>query len=265
MTTSNDEFSALSEEERRTLSEYLIRLGDDRLILGHRLSEWCGHGPALEEDLALANIALDLLGQASAMLSLAGKLEGRGRDEDRLAYFRETTEFKGLLLCELPKGDFAFTIARQFLFDCYGVLLMEELQKSTFLPLAAIAAKSLGEQRYHLRHTEEWVIRLGDGTEESHCRISAAFEELQRFSGEAFITDSTEEFLHAKFNVPLSRKLQERYFQKVNEVLQEATLGALPSDAVFLAGGREGKHTEYLGKLLAEMQILPRSYPDARW
>ncbi|HSJ62965.1 MAG TPA: 1,2-phenylacetyl-CoA epoxidase subunit PaaC, partial [Gemmatimonadaceae bacterium] len=183
--------------QRRTpvenpLFEYLLRLGDDRLVLGHRLSEWCGHGPILEEDIALANIALDLIGQASNLLRLAGEAEGKGRDEDALAYFREAVEYRNCLLVELPVGDFAVTIVRQFLFDAHSVLLLEALSRCGHETLAGIAAKALKEDTYHLRHSIEWMAKLGDGTEESHARAQRALDELWRYTDELFDRDAVD-------------------------------------------------------------------------
>ena len=181
------------EQIANPLFEYLLRLGDDRLVLGHRMSEWCGHGPILEEDIAMANIALDLVGQGSALLKLAGETEGAGRDEDALAYFRSEPEYRNAQIVELPKGDFAFTMVRQFLFDAYSVLQWDALQSCTFAPLAGIAAKALKEDVYHLRHSADWMLRMGDGTEESHARAQAALNDLWRFTGELFERDAVDE------------------------------------------------------------------------
>lgn len=244
--------------------DYLLRLGDDRLILGHRLSEWCGHGPILEEDIALANIALDCIGQAIAFLKLAGEVESKGRSEDDLAYFREAIDYKNLMLLEQPKGDFAYTIARQFVFDVYSYHLLEELQNSTFEELAAIAAKSLKEVRYHLRHSSQWVLRLGDGTEESHQRIQNAFDKLWRFTGEIFQPDEIEKRLVAQKIVPDSAGLKAKWQKMVEDILTEATL-SVPDESYMISGSRQGRHSEHLGYILSEMQILPRSYPDAEW
>lgn len=246
------------------LFEYLVRLGDDRLVLGHRLSEWCGHGPLLEEDIALANIALDLVGQGSALLAIAGEAERAGRDEDALAYFRDEPGFRNVQLVELPKGDFAFTIVRQFLFDAYSVLQWDALQDCTFAPLAGIAAKALKEDRYHLRHSGDWVLRLGDGTEESHTRAQAALDELWRFTGELFERDEVDEAVHENGIVVDQPLLQSRWQETVADVVGRATL-TLPVSGAFASGGRRGRHTEYLGHLLAEMQIVARSHPGATW
>ncbi len=179
------------------LFEYLLRLGDDRLVLGQRLSEWCGHAPILEEDIALANIALDLIGQATLYLHLAGEVEAKGRNEDALAYFREAVEFRNLQIVELPIGDFAFTIVRQLLFDAFSFHQLEQLQNSTSLELAGIAAKGYKEVRYHLRHSSEWLQRLGDGTDESRARAQKAVDDLWRFTGEMFQLDEIDQRLVA--------------------------------------------------------------------
>jgi len=249
------------------LFEYLLRLGDDRLILGHRLSEWCGHAPILEEDIALANVALDLLGQATILLRMAGEVEGQGRNEDALAYFREAIEFRNCQLVELPKGDFGFTIARQFLFDVYDVVLLDALTASTNTELAAIAAKSLKEARYHVRHSGEWMLKLGDGTDESHRRVQTALDSLWRFTAELFAADPVDAELAAAGIVPDLASLKPKWASLVREVLDRATLTS-PADTPRLAGargGRTGAHTEHLGHLLAEMQIVARSHPGATW
>jgi ring-1,2-phenylacetyl-CoA epoxidase subunit PaaC len=246
------------------LVEYLLRHGDDRLVLGHRLSEWCGHAPILEEDIALANIALDLVGQANLLLGLAGQVEGAGRDADALAYFREAVAFRNLQLVELPKGDFGFTIVRQFLFDAYDVPFLEALQRSSHEELAGIAAKAYKEARYHLRHSAEWVIKLGDGTEESHQRMQAALDQLWRFTGELFEADDVDRALAAAGIAPDLAALAPRWRERVEAVLREATLRIPPSTPAML-GGRRGWHTEHLGLMLAEMQIVARSFPGAKW
>jgi ring-1,2-phenylacetyl-CoA epoxidase subunit PaaC len=246
------------------LFEYLLRLGDDRLVLGHRMSEWCGHGPILEEDIAMANIALDLVGQGSALLKLAGETEGAGRDEDALAYFRSEPEFRNVQMVELPKGDFAFTIVRQFLFDAHSVLLWDALARATFAPLAGIAAKALKEDRYHLRHTSDWVVRLGDGTDESHARAQAALNELWRFTGELFESDAVDAAVHQQGVVVDLAAIRSRWDQTVGDVAARATL-ALPPAGASSSGGRRGRHTESLGHMLAEMQIVARSHPGAKW
>lgn len=246
------------------LFEYLLRLGDDRLVLGHRLSEWCGHGPILEEDIAMSNIALDLIGHASALLALAGQVEGKGRNEDALAYFREGVEFRNALMMELPRGDFGFTMVRQFLFDAYSVLLWDALSRAGHEGLAAIAAKCLKEDKYHLRHSSEWVVRLGDGTAESHARAQQALDELWRYTCELFDHDGVDAAVAALGIVVNHDGLASRWRTMVADTVQRATL-TLPSDPSMRRGGRRGRHTEHLGHMLATMQIVARSHPGASW
>lgn len=246
------------------VTEFCLRLGDDRLILGHRLSEWCGHGPILEEDIALANVALDLLGQANRALELAAEAEGHGRTADELAFFREEIHFRNIQLVELPRGDFAFTIARQFFFDAFSVHMMDALQKSSDVGVAELAAKAVKEERYHVRHSAEWVVKLGDGTEESHARIQSAVNELWRFTGEMFQADEWDERAAAAGIAPAPATLKSSWDAVVNDVLARATL-TRPADEFFVRGGRAGRHTEHLGHLLAEMQIVARSHPGAQW
>jgi ring-1,2-phenylacetyl-CoA epoxidase subunit PaaC len=246
------------------LFEYLLRLGDDRLVLGHRMSEWCGHGPILEEDIAMANIALDLVGQGSSLLKLAGETEGAGRDEDALAYFRSEPEYRNAQLVELPKGDFAFTIVRQFLFDAFSVLQWDALQKCAFAPLAGIAAKALKEDSYHLRHSSDWMLRLGDGTDESHARAQQALNDLWRFTNELFESDAVDAAVHANGIIVDLAAIQSLWQQTVSSVVSAATL-TLPTPGAQSSGGRRGRHTESLGHMLAEMQIVARSHPGAKW
>lgn len=246
------------------LFEFLIRLGDDRLVLGHRLSEWCGHGPILEEDIATANMALDLIGQATQLLKLAGEVEGKGRDEDALAFFREAVDFRNCLMVEQPKGDFGYTIMRQFFFDAHSVLLWDALAASKHEALAAVAAKALKEAKYHLRHSSEWVVRLGDGTEESKARMQCSLDELWRFTGELFESDTVDKAVAADGIALNIAALQSRWEAIVRDVLERATL-TIPADAFMQTGGRRGRHTEHLGHLLATMQIVARSHPGASW
>lgn len=246
------------------LFEYLLRLGDDRLVLGHRLSEWCGHGPILEEDIALANIALDLIGQASALLKLAGEVEERGRSEDALAYFREGVEFRNCLLVELPNGDFAHTIVRQFLFDAYSVPLLDALARCSHETLAGIAAKALKEDRYHLRHSSEWVLKLGDGTEESHTRAQRALDELWRYTAELFDRDEIDDAVAGQGIAVDHEGIRSRWQAMVRDVIERATL-TIPADDAYRRGGRRGRHTEFLGHMLSVMQIVARSHPGAEW
>ncbi|RMG49003.1 MAG: phenylacetate-CoA oxygenase subunit PaaI [Acidobacteria bacterium] len=246
------------------LAAYLIRLGDDRLVLGHRLSEWCGHGPILEEDIALTNIALDLIGQAQALLTLGGEAEGKGRSADDLAYFRDEIDFTNCLLVEQPNGDFAQTIARQFFFDAFDHLLASALESSSHRPLAGVAAKARLEAAYHLRHSREWMLRLGGGTEESHRRLQRAVGELWRFTGELFESDDIDRELQAAGIAPDPAPIRKAWEETVSGVLREAGID-VPADEPMRSGGRRGRHTEHLGHMLAEMQIVARSHPGARW
>jgi ring-1,2-phenylacetyl-CoA epoxidase subunit PaaC len=246
------------------LVEYLLRLGDDRLVLGHRLSEWCGHGPILEEDIAVANLALDLIGQANMFLGLAGELEGMGRDADTLAYFRDSTAFRNALLVELPRGDFGFTMMRQFLFDAWSVVQLDALAGCGHAELAAIAAKALKEDKYHLRHSSEWVVRLGDGTEESHRRVQEALDTLWRYTGELFERDAIDEAVTAHGVVVDPDAARARWEAIVHEVLGRATLEVRPVK-LMASGGRRGRHTEHLGHMLAVMQSVARAHPGASW
>jgi ring-1,2-phenylacetyl-CoA epoxidase subunit PaaC len=250
------------------LFQYLLRLGDSPLILAQRLGEWIGHGPVLEEDIAQANVGLDLLGQARLWLGLAGEVEARyalaGRDEDQLAFLRDSAEFYNLLLVEQPNGSFADTTARQFLFDAWHALLLSALTRSSDTRIAGIAAKAAKETAYHVERSGDWVIRLGDGTEESHARMQAAIDALWMYTGEMFTPDATElELIDAGIAAD-SRLLAEPWRRHVDAVFAEATL-AVPGDAFMQQGGKRGVHTEHLGHLLAEMQVLQRSHPGAHW
>ena len=246
------------------LVPYLLRLADDRLVLGHRLSEWCGHGPILEEDIALANIALDLIGEATLFLGLAGAAEGAGRDADALAFLRDAGDFRNALLVELPKGDFAVTIVRQLFFSVFSLLQMEALQTSSNAELAGVAAKAAKESRYHVRHSAEWVVTLGDGTDESHERAQRAVDDLWRYTGELFLADDVDRAVAAQGVGVDPSTLAVAWRARMDDVLARATLG-VPPDGYMQRGGREGRHTEHLGHMLAEMQILPRSHPGATW
>src|SRR6476620_235779 len=206
------------------LTEYLLRLGDDRLVLGHRLSEWCGHGPILEEDIALANIALDLVGQANLFLEQAGKVEGNGRDQDALAYFREATDYRNILMAELPKGDFAFTITRQFFFSVFNYLQMEALSKSSNADLAGIAAKAMKEAKYHVRHSADWMVKLGDGTAESHDRMQAAGNAVWRYTGELFLVDAVDLEAEARGVGIDPSSLEGAWRGHVDDLMKRATL-----------------------------------------
>lgn len=244
--------------------QYLLHLGDDALILGHRLSEWCGHGPVLEEDIALSNLALDLVGLARQYYQLAAKRLGGDYTEDRLAYWRTDREFFNHVLVEQPNGDFADTMARQFFFDAFHFVQLEALADSSDAELAAIARKALKETTYHAQHSSEWVLRLGDGTDESHARMQAALQRLWPFTSELF-TPSDVDRTAAQLGLgPDVAQLRGPWLDLVREVLDKATL-ALPETPAKLLRGKSGIHSESLSFLLAEMQSLPRAYPDATW
>ncbi len=247
------------------LVETLLRLADDRLIHGHRLSEWAGHGPELEEDLALANVALDMIGHASALYTYAAELDGKD-DEDWYAYFRDDMDFKNIAMVELPRGDFGFTIARQFLFSAFSYFLYEKLiQTVDDEQFNGMLQKHFKEIKYHLRHSREWVIRLGDGTEESHRRIQDAFDEIWMYTGEMFKMDEADQ-IAVKENVYTDvTEFRGDWKKLVDETLDEATLSVPDDDQYMFSGSRQGRHTEHLGHLLAQMQFLRRSYPDAEW
>jgi ring-1,2-phenylacetyl-CoA epoxidase subunit PaaC len=243
---------------------YALRRADDALILGHRLSEWCGNAPMLEEDMALANIGLDLIGQARELYTYAGKVEGAGNDEDRLAYLRDVRQYRNLLLVEQPNGDFARTIIRQFLYSAFADLYWRAMMTSPDATLAAIAAKSEKESAYHLRHSSEWVIRLGDGTDESHRRAQVALDDLWAFTGELFHVDDSDRNLSADGVVIDPERLRSAWRATIDDVLKTATL-TLPARDWMQKGGRSGHHSEHLGHLLSELQSLQRSFPGATW
>lgn len=249
--------------------EYVTRLGDNPLVLGQRLAEWCGHGPALEEDLALTNIALDLIGQARLLLAHAGDLEGAGRDEDAFAYFRDEPQFRNWTLVELPNGaaardDYAVTVARNFLFSAVAVPLWEALAGSADAQLAQIAARSVKEARSHLRHAHDWLVRFGDGTQHSHQRAQAALERLWPYTNELWTADEVERAAAAENVGVIVADLRPAWDAIVDATLAQATL-ARPADSPFVSTGKLGVHSEYLGHLLAEMQTLARQHPEARW
>jgi len=244
---------------------YLLRLGDNALILSQQLSQWCGKGPALEEDMALTNVALDLLGQTRMWYEYAAELEGAGRDEDALAYLRDAHEFKNCLLLEQPNGNYADTLVRQFFFDAWHYFLIEALTRSSDARIAAIAEKSLKEVTYHLRRSGDLMVRLGDGTEVSHARTQAAVNELWMYSGEVFAYDAVDEAMVAAGVAPVADELRAQWLAHVGEILAEATLTMPPADAWMQSGGKQGRHSEHLGYILAEMQFLQRAYPGAQW
>lgn len=247
------------------LFEFILRLGDDNLILGHRLSEWCGHGPYLEEDIALTNIALDHIGQASAWLKLAGNAEGKNRSEDDLAYKRIEREFVNLQLVEQPNTDFAYTIIRQLFFDVYQLYLYDELTKSSNEEVAALSAKSLKEIKYHVRHAKEWALRLGDGTKESNRRAQIAVNGLWRYTHEMFVTDDVVEALIKEKAAPDLASIKIKWEEMISQIFNEAKLFIPENEPPIILNSRKGVHSENLGHILAELQFLPRTYPDANW
>ena len=253
-----------SPEVEAALFNYTLQLADTSLVLAHRLSEWCGHGPILEQDLAMSNIALDLLGEARSYYQYAAILEGKGRSEDDLAYLRSAVEYKNPLLVEQPNGDFAVTIFRQFLFDSFHYFFLLELQKSPDSQLAAIAEKSVKEAAYHIKWSSEWVIRLGDGTEESKQRMEKAVEELWSYSQEIFLPTQTEKYLQDAGLVPDYEGIKSQALAHQQKVMSEATL-EIPENAWMQQGGKEGRHSEHLGYILAELQYLQRAYPGQQW
>lgn len=245
--------------------QYLLRLGDTALVLSQRLGQWCGKGPALEEDIALTNVALDLLGQARLWLSYAGEIEGAGRDEDQLAFLRDAHDFHNLLLVEQPNGSYADTLARQFYFDAWHYFLLKELLRSSDARIAGIAEKSLKEVSYHLRRSGDLVVRLGDGTADSHARLQAAMDDLWMYTGEMFQGDALDDAMAAQGIAPKPADLHAPWLAHVRDIFDEATLVPPPPQAWMQKGGKQGVHGEHLGYLLAEMQFLQRAYPGAQW
>ncbi len=246
------------------LFQYVLALADDALVLGHRLSEWSGHAPMLEEDIALSNLALDLIGQARLFYAYAAEVEGKGRNEDDLAYFRDTREFRNVLLVEQPNGDFAATMTRQLIFASFMHPYLAALAQSSDPRLAEIAAKAVKEMAYHVRHSAGWVVRLGDGTEESHRRTATALTDLWPLTGELFQMDDGEATLAAAGIAVDRGAVAVIWKRKLTSVFQEGKL-AWPADGMTQTGGRRGLHTEAFGKMLAEMQSLARAHPDVTW
>ena len=240
-------------------------MGDNALVLGHRMSEWCGHAPQLEEDIALANTALDLIGQCQMWLAYAGEAEGQGRSADDLAYLRDAWDFRNVLMVELPNGDYGRTIMRACLFDLWHVGMLTALQDSSDPRVAEIAAKAVKEATYHLERSSETVIGLGDGTEESHARMQTALDDLWPYVGEFFASDEVDVAMAADGVAPDPAALRDGFDARLAEILDTATLTAPESDFSH-TGGRDGfRHTEHLGHMLAVMQVLPRSHPGAEW
>lgn len=245
--------------------ELLLRLGDNALVLSQRLCAWVGKGPALEEDMALANTALDLMGQARLWLAYAGEVEDQGRGEDELAFLRDAHQFRNVLLVERPNGSYADTLARQYLFDSWHLLLLSQLERSSDGRIAGIAAKARKEVTYHLRRSADLVVRLGDGTPESHTRMQAAIDELWPFTGELFACDEVDEVMAAQGIAESVSDQREPWLAQVRRTLAAATLSVPPPDAWMHKGGKQGRHTEQMGYLLAEMQFLQRAYPGQQW
>ncbi|MCT4608454.1 MAG: phenylacetate-CoA oxygenase subunit PaaC [Pelagimonas sp.] len=251
--------------EKTKLLQFLLRQGDNTLILGHRVSEWCGHSPILEEDIALANTALDLIGQTQMWLSYAAEVQGEGKSADDLAFLRDAWDFRNVLLVELPNGDFGRTLLRQFLFDAFQSVLMGRLMKSSDETVAAIAAKASKEVAYHVERSADTVVGLGDGTEESHARMQEALDYLWPYVGELFESDDIDAAMAEAGIAPDPAGLRAEYDALIGRVLAEATL-TLPDSAYAHKGGRTGyMHTEHLGHLLTTMQWLQRAYPGCEW
>ena len=254
----------LPKVDAQALFRYVLRLGDLSLILGQRLGEWVGHAPALEEDLGVANIALDLIGQARLLLSYAGEIEGCGRDEDKLAYLREQGGYFNAILAEQPNGDFGQTIVRQVLIDAFQLELYERMTGSLDARLASIAAKSVKEVRYHLRYSSGWLVRLGDGTEESHARVQSALNTLWPYTVELFAEDDLDQLMADSGIAPRLPSVHAAWSARLEAILADSTL-LRPADRPHLWHGKRGQHSEHLGYILAEMQYLQRAYPEARW
>ena len=244
--------------------QYLLRIGDTCLILGQRIAEWCGHAPVLEEDIAMSNMALDLIGQARAVLTLAGQREGRGHDEDQLAFLRDERDYRNLTLVELPRGDFAFTVVRNAMVATLMKLLWQRLCDSSDTELAGIAGKAVKEAKYHQQHAADWVVRLGDGTDESRRRTENALRELWLYVPELFESDAVDDAAQAAGLGPRWADLREPWLAEMGTILGEATL-AVPQDAAFRSTGKRGVHTEHMGYILAEMQHLQRAFPGGVW
>jgi ring-1,2-phenylacetyl-CoA epoxidase subunit PaaC len=253
------------------LLSYIIRLADNNLILGHRLSEWCGHGPFLEQDMAMTNISLDLIGQSRSMYALAAEIKNQGESEDDIAFLRLEHEYQNLLLVEQPNGDFAHTVLRQLFFSSFQLPLYQamlvKLQGMTeehFVTLRGILEKAVMEVTYHKRWSSEWVIRLGDGTEESHSRMEAAVNDLYRYYGEAFISDEVDEIAVSEGYGVKPEDLKAESDHYIKDIFNQANLN-IPVDTYMQRGGKQGVHSEYMGYLLSELQYMQRAYPNANW
>jgi len=255
----------MADADKQALLQFLLRTGDNTLILGHRVSEWCGHAPVLEEDIALANTALDLIGQTQLWLGYAAEVQGEGKTADDLAFLRDVWDFRNVLMVELPNGDFGQTLMRQFLFDAYHAVLLGRLQSSTDQMVREIAQKASKEVAYHVERSADTVVGLGDGTQESHDRMQAALDYLYPYVGELFLSDEVDQAMATAGIAPDPATLRDEYDALVQKVMDEATL-TIPQGAYVHKGGRDGRmHTEHLGHLLTTMQWLQRAYPGAQW
>lgn len=252
------------DQDKHALVQFLLRMGDNNLVLSHRLSEWCGHAPALEEDIALANTALDCLGQAQLWLELAGVTEGRGRSADDLAFLRDSSEFRNVLLVEQPNGDYAETLVRQFLFDAWHLPMMNALKTSSLKSVSDIAEKATPEITYHLERSSDLMIRLGDGNEESHIRMQNALDRLWPYATELLISDEIDNVMAERSIAPDLTDIKKQWSKTIEQTLLQATL-TRPQTVLDQQGGKRGVHSENLGFILAQMQYLQRSYPGARW
>ncbi len=244
------------------LHQFILQLADNALVLGHRISEWCGHGPVLEQDIALANIALDHIGQARMYYQLAASFED-GATEDSYPYQRDVRGFRNLLLLEMENKDFGYTLTRSFFYDQFHYLLLEAIIQSDHKALKEIASQAIKEVRYHCRYSSDWMKRLGDGTEESHQRVQKAVDAFYMYTGEFFMPSAADEYMAAEFNINIE-SIKEKWLENIQAVLQESTL-AMPQDTWFQKGGKTGVHTEKLGFLLAELQYIQRAYPNMNW
>ncbi|MCA0133284.1 1,2-phenylacetyl-CoA epoxidase subunit PaaC [Winogradskyella alexanderae] len=250
--------------EKKDLYNYILGIADNPLILGQRLGELCGHGPSLETDIACTNIALDLFGQTRSYFQYAAKIKGENATEDSIAFLRTEREYTNVLLVEQPNTDFAFTITRQFLFDVYHYLFLEQLQKSKDVNLSAIAHKAIKEVSYHQRFSSDWIKRLGDGTDESKKRMQNAVNDLWRYTDELFHTTESDEAMIAEGIGVDVKKLKNIYYSRINKILEDARL-EIPESKWFQKGGKHGLHTEYMGYILSEMQYMQRTYPNMTW
>lgn len=255
----------MSKNQQEALVAFVLRLGDNNLVLGHRLSEWCSYGPILEEDIAMTNIALDYIGQSRILYTYAGEAEGKGHDEDFFAYERRENEFTNALLTETKNGDFALAVARQLYYSAFAYLLVNELLKSKDETLAGYAGKAVKELTYHLRHASDWTMRLGDGTEESHRRMQEGLNSLWMYTNDLFATTESDQLLVEAGIIPDVPALKSKWLETISAVIGEATLTVPDLKAWQMEGSRTGRHTENLGYIIADMQYVTRAYPGQKW